>query len=72
MSPDIVAVLDATDATPISNTELAPGRHVVVLGFPGPEAYRHGAALTATEPRHYGIELDYVPIEELADSEPRD
>ncbi len=71
MSPDIVAVLDVTDATPISNTELAPGRHVVVLGFPGPEAYRHGAALTATEPRHYGIELDYVPIEELADSEPR-
>jgi DUF917 family protein len=65
MSPDIVAVLDARDAEPISNTELETGREVSIIGMKATAAYRSGAALAVTEPRHYGFDLDYLRIEEL-------
>ena len=62
MSPDIVAIVDAGDGEPISNTELDRGRPVVLIGVRAAEAYRSGHPLTATEPRHYGFDIDYVPI----------
>lgn len=65
MSPDIIAVVAAHDAEPLSNTQIEEGMEVAVLGFSAPEAYRAGPALEATEPRHYGIDLDYVPLEEM-------
>jgi hypothetical protein len=65
MSPDIVAIVDAESAEPISNTELAPGRQVTLVGIKAALPYRTGDPLIVTEPRHYGFELDYVPIEEL-------
>lgn len=65
MSPDIVAVVDAEDAEPISNTELELGRRVVVIGIEAAPPYRTGGPLAATEPRHYGFDLDYLPIEQL-------
>lgn len=69
MSPDIVAIVDAADAEPISNTELEEGRRVAVLGIPARSAFRSGAALAATEPRYYGIDVDYVALEELIGTE---
>lgn len=65
MSPDIVAVVDADDAEPISNTELEAGRLVSLIGIPAARQYRSGIALESTEPRHYGIDLDYKRIEDL-------
>lgn len=62
MSPDIVAIVDAEDAGPISNTELEVDRQVAVLGIPARAPFRSGAALAATEPRHYGIDIDYEPL----------
>jgi DUF917 family protein len=64
-SPDILAVVDEDTSEPISNTELEVGRQVAVLGFRCAEAFRTGRPLAATEPRHYGIDVDYVPIEAL-------
>lgn len=65
MSPDIVAVVDSDDAEPISNTELDVGRRVTVIGMKAAAPYRTGEPLAITAPRHYGFEVDYVPIEEL-------
>jgi len=65
MSPDIIAIVDSADAEPISNTELHEGRDVVVIGIEAPAPYRVGPALAATEPRHYGFDFDYVPMEVL-------
>jgi DUF917 family protein len=65
MSPDIVAVVDSDDAEPISNTELDLGCRVTVIGMKAATPYRTGDPLAITEPRHYGFEVDYVPIEEL-------
>jgi len=61
-SPDIIAIVDADDAEPISNTELKNARSVALIGIPGRTAFRSGAALRATEPRHYGIDVDYVAL----------
>lgn len=65
MSPDIIAVVDTEWADPISNTQLDVGQEVSVLGFRSSDAYRSGPALEATSPRHYGLDLDWVAIEEL-------
>jgi DUF917 family protein len=65
MSPDIIAVVNTETAEPISNTQLDQGQQVSVLGFRSPEAFRSGSALEATSPRHYGIDLDWKPIEKL-------
>lgn len=65
MSPDILAVVHTTSADPISNTRLDVGQEVSVLGFRSPDVFRFGAPLKATAPRHYGFDLDWVPIEEL-------
>lgn len=65
MSPDIIAVVDTESADPISNTQLDVGQEVSVLGFRSSDAYRSGPALEATSPRHYGLDLDWVAIEEL-------
>lgn len=61
-SPDIIAVIDSDDAEPISNTELKPGRAVSIVGIPARAPFRTGLPLQVTEPRHYGIDLDYLPL----------
>lgn len=65
MSPDILAVVHTDTAEPISNTQLAVGQDVSVLGFRSAEAFRSGPALEGTAPRHYGFDFDWSPIEEL-------
>jgi uncharacterized protein len=65
MSPDIIAVVTTDQAEPLSNTQIEEGIAVSVLGFCSPAQYRRGRALSATEPRHYGIDLDYLPLERL-------
>lgn len=65
LSPDIIAIVDSGSAEPISNTKLEKGMEVSILGFPAPDEYRHGLALEATAPRHYGFEVDWVSIERL-------
>jgi DUF917 family protein len=65
MSPDIIALVTAAEAEPLSNAQIREGDMVSILAFPGPAPFREGRALAATEPRHYGIDLDYVPVEQL-------
>ena len=65
MSPDILAVVHTGSAEPISNTQLAEGQKISILGFRSPKAFRSGPALEATYPRHYGFDFDWVPIEVL-------
>ncbi len=65
MSPDIISVVTAPTAEPLSNTEIAEGDRVAVLAFPADVRFRSGEPLRATEPRAYGFEIDYRPLEEL-------
>jgi len=64
-SPDLVMVLDADSGTPYTNTLLAEGMRVAVLGARGDAKLRTPAALALLGPRHYDYDLDWVPIEQL-------
>jgi hypothetical protein len=65
MAPDLVMLLDAGDGTPYTNTLLPEGARVGVVGASADPKLRTGPALALLGPRHYGYDLDYVPIEKL-------
>lgn len=63
--PDLITVLDHETATPINAERLRYGQRVTVYGVGCPQFYRQPKALAVVEPRCFGFDLDYVPIDEL-------
>ena len=63
-SPDSMAVLDLASGEPHVNYSIAAGQRVAVVGRKAPAAYRSARGIELLGPRHYGFELEYVPIEE--------
>lgn len=61
-SPDIIQVVDLEMAEPITNTDLKEGTLVAVVGAKN-ERYRTEKGIELLGPRHYGFDLDYIPIE---------
>ena len=41
------------------------GRVLTVIGFPASDLWRTPEAIEALGPRHFGFDIDFVPIEEL-------
>jgi hypothetical protein len=68
MSPDLISLVSTADATPTTNTLLAVGDQVSVLGAPCDARYREEAVLALTGPRHYGFDFDYSPIESIMEA----
>ncbi len=64
--PDLITVLDYETATPINAERLRYGQRVTVYGIGCPEFYRRPNALAVVEPRCFGFDIDFVPIEELS------
>ncbi len=64
-SPDLIMLLDAETGTPYTNTLLAEGARVGVVGARADDKLRTPAALALLAPRHYGYDLDWIPIEHL-------
>lgn len=65
MVPDLVCVLDAESAEPITTETLKYGARVKAVGISTPPVMRTDAALATFGPRAFGIDSDYLPIEEL-------
>ncbi|MBI4561574.1 MAG: DUF917 domain-containing protein [Candidatus Rokubacteria bacterium] len=65
LSPDLIMVLDAESGTPYTNTLLSEGARVGVVGARADTKLRTAEARALLGPRHYGYNLEYVPIEEL-------
>ncbi len=65
MSPDIIEIIDATSGAPITNTDIKKGDKVSVIGMKGESIFRGSEGLKVLGPRHFGFDLDYVPIEKL-------
>jgi len=61
--PDLIAILDADTGQAITTERLRYGHRAVVLGIPCAPAWRTAAGLALGGPRHFGYEIDYVPIE---------
>jgi len=64
-SPDLIEVCDAETAEPLSNTYLARGARVAVVGRRRRELYDGPRGLEVLGPRHFGFDLDFTPIETL-------
>jgi len=63
-SPDVICLVDVKTAEPKTNTVLAPGDRMAVIGAKGLEAFRSEKGLESLGPRHFGFDIEYVPIEQ--------
>ncbi|MFQ6016287.1 MAG: DUF917 domain-containing protein [Anaerolineae bacterium] len=62
--PDLITILDAETAQPITTEALRYGFRVVVLGLPCTSKWRTPEGLALVGPRYFGYDIDYVPVEE--------
>jgi DUF917 family protein len=67
MPPDLITFLDHTGHG-ITNDTLRPGLEVSVVAAKAPEVWRTPQGLGFFGPRHFGFDLDYVPVERLVGS----
>jgi uncharacterized protein len=68
-SPDLITLVDKERGRGFYNSEIHVGDDVVVIGIRGVEAFRTEAGLELAGPRHFGFDIDYVPIEKLMKEE---
>ncbi len=61
-TPDLVCVLDADAAAPVTTEALRYGMRVVVLAAPAHPDWRTPAGLELVGPRYFGYDLDYRPF----------
>lgn len=61
--PDLICVLDGETAEPITTEELRYGQRVKVMAVSVPEIMRTPAALQVWGPRHFGFDVDYLPMD---------
>lgn len=64
--PDLIVIVDYETSSPINCERLRFGQRVAVFAIGCPAFYRTKAALRVTEPRVFGFDMDYVPLEELS------
>jgi DUF917 family protein len=67
-SPDLIEVCDGQTAEPLSNTYLAEGAQVAVVGRRRRDLYDGPRGLEVLGPRHFGFDIDFTPIETLTGS----
>lgn len=63
--PDLIAILDATTAEPITTEGLKYGQRVVVLGVSAAPIMRSPEALAVFGPHAFGLEEPFVPLEQI-------
>jgi len=61
--PDLICILDSDTAEPITTEELRYGQRVKVMVVSVPPIMRTKAALAVWGPRHFGFDMDYVPMD---------
>jgi DUF917 family protein len=61
--PDLICIVGADDAEPITTEVLRYGQRVAVVGIPCHPMLRTPEALTVVGPRAFGYDLDYVPLQ---------
>jgi uncharacterized protein len=66
MTPDLLCAVEAGTGRPFTNSELAEGKPMVVFGIPADPIWRTPEGLALTGPGHFGFDLTYHPLEELA------
>jgi DUF917 family protein len=62
--PDLIAVLDSETGTPITTEGMRFGMRVIIIGIPCHPLWRTPRGLELANPRYFGWDIDYVPIED--------
>lgn len=65
VTPDLIAVLDAETALPITTEAIKYGARCVVIGMPCNPKWRTEKGIATVGPKYFGYDVDYVPVEEL-------
>ncbi|MDI7247548.1 MAG: DUF917 domain-containing protein [Bacillota bacterium] len=67
--PDLITVLDAETAKPVTTETLKYGYRAIVIGIPCNARWRTPKGIETVGPRYFGYDIDYVPIEERVSRE---
>ena len=62
--PDLICLVDSNTYTPIPTDALKYGKRVIVVGLKCFERWRTEAGLALVGPHYFGLETDYIPLEE--------
>jgi DUF917 family protein len=60
--PDLICIVDAATAAPVTTEVIRYGLRVAVLGIPAPALLKTPAALAVVGPRAFGYDVEYVPL----------
>ena len=63
--PDLITMVDHETSSPINSERVHYGQRVTVFGIGCPPHYRTEKALHVVQPRAFGFDFDYLPIEKL-------
>jgi DUF917 family protein len=61
--PDLICCFADESSEPVTNPHVEKGARVAVAGLPAAPAWRSAAGLATLGPRHFGFDVDYVPVE---------
>lgn len=62
--PDLITMIDHRTNEGIGNPEFTKGQRVTVLAFRAPSLWRRPEGLQVFQPRYFGYDIDYIPLEE--------
>jgi len=62
--PDLITMIDHRTNEGIGNPDFTEGQQVSVLAFRAASLWRRPDGLRVFEPRYFGYDIDYVPVEE--------
>ena len=65
--PDIISIVDSKNGLGLSNwkEDFVKGKNVTVIGSKAPDIWRTKEGLEIFGPKHFGFEIEYVPIENI-------
>ncbi|MFF2274478.1 DUF917 domain-containing protein [Agromyces sp. NPDC058126] len=66
VTPDLISVLDLATGRPITTEALRYGARVAVIAMPCHEKWRTPVGLDNAGPAHFGYDVDWQPVEEIA------
>ena len=62
--PDLICLVDTETFTPVTTEALKYGKRVLVVGLKCCEMWRSEKGLELVGPRYFGVDTDYIPLEE--------
>ncbi|MFP7493314.1 DUF917 domain-containing protein [Terribacillus saccharophilus] len=65
VTPDLIAVLDAETALPITTEGLRYGARCVVIGIPSHQKWRTPKGIATCGPGYFGYDVEFQPLESL-------